>query len=456
MVTRCRHVVLLALVSMTLVTVACEKVPLLAPSGSTITLSTSTNVLAATASTTLIAQVLEQSGTPPHSGTHVNFTTTLGRIEPAEALTDLNGRVTVTFSGGGGNGTATISAVSGAATTGTNGIVKIAVGTAAVGSVHVNANPASVSALGGSTTISAAVLDINGNALSLAPVVFSTTAGTLSSSVVTTDGSGSAVTVLTTSQQAVVTASVGVQSTTTTSGSSGGGSSGGSAGGTTAPTTTTTSGQASGTVTVTVNAAPTLVITPPATASAGLPASFTFVVGAAASSGTGSSGGGSSGSSAVRDLTVRWGDGGSQSLGAVTGNAVVSHTYQSTGSYAVSATLLDSSGNSTTVATTVNVLPVATATIIITPSVPSSCTGSGTCTVSFQIQVTPPTGVGIVGATVSFGTQAIPAEAGLGGLSGSATVQAQYPAHAGAQTVSVTVTDTLNRTTAGFTTISIP
>ena len=438
MVTRCRHVAFVALVCITLVTLACEKVPLLAPSGSTITLTTSTNVLAATATTTIVAQVLEASGTPPHSGTQVNFTTTLGHIEPAEALTDLNGRVTVVFSAGGGSGTATIAAVSGGASTGANGAVKIVVGTAAVASVRVNANPASVSALGGSTAISATVLDINGNALPLVPVVFSTTAGTLSASVVTTDGSGGAVCVLTTSQQAVVTASVGAQSSTTTPST-------GTGGGTTTPATTTTSGQASGTVTVTVNAAPTLAITPPTSASAGLPASFTFAVTAAAANG-----------SAVRDLTVKWGDGGSQSLGAVTGNAVVSHTYQTTGSYAVTATLLDSSGNSTTVSTAVNVLPVASPTIIITPSVPSSCTGGGTCTVSFQIQVTPPTGVGIVGANVAFGTQAVPAEAGLGGLTGSATVQAQYPAHAGAQTVTVTVTDTLNRTTAGFTTISIP
>ena len=438
MVTRCRHVAFAALAFMTLVSVACEKVPLLAPSGSTITLTTPFNVLAATGTTNIVAQVLEASGTPPHSGTHVNFTTTLGRIEPAEALTDVNGRVTVAFSASGGSGTATIAAVSGGASTGTNGAVKIAIGTAAVGSVRVNASPASVSALGGSTSVTATVLDINGNALPLVPVAFSTTAGTLSAAVITTDGNGGAVTVLTTSQQAVVTASVGAQATTTTPSTGTG-----TGGGTTTPATTTTSGQASGTVTVTVSAAPTLVITPPTTApSAGLPASFTFAVTAATANG-----------SAVRDLTVRWGDGSSQSLGAVTGSAIVSHTYQSTGSYAVTATLLDSSGNSTTVSTAVNVLPVATTTINITPSVPSSCTGSGTCTVTFQIQITPPTGVGIIGVIVSFGTLAVPEQAGLGGLSGSATVQA----HAGAQTVIVTVSDTLGRTnSSGFTTINIP
>ena len=105
MVTRCRHVVLLALVSMTLVTVACEKVPLLAPSGSTITLTAPVNALAANGAVEIVAQVLEAAGSPPHSGTHVNFTTTLGRIEPADASTDLNGRVTVRFVANGSSGT---------------------------------------------------------------------------------------------------------------------------------------------------------------------------------------------------------------------------------------------------------------------------------------------------------------------------------------------------------------
>lgn len=49
---------------------ACEKVPLLAPSGSTITLTAATNALSANGTVTLIAQVLEAAGTPPHSGTH--------------------------------------------------------------------------------------------------------------------------------------------------------------------------------------------------------------------------------------------------------------------------------------------------------------------------------------------------------------------------------------------------
>src|SRR5678816_4602619 len=75
-----------------LLTVSCEKVPLLAPSTASITLTASATALPLNGTTDLIAQVLEQAGTPPHSGTHVIFTTTLGSVLPAEAETDVNGR----------------------------------------------------------------------------------------------------------------------------------------------------------------------------------------------------------------------------------------------------------------------------------------------------------------------------------------------------------------------------
>src|SRR6266849_3454312 len=139
---------------------ACQRVPLLAPTGSTIILTSSANALPTSATADLTAQVLQASGNPPHGGTLITFTTTLGGIEPSEARTDTNGRVVVKFSSGLANGTATIVASSGGATTGTTGAVKIAVGTAGVGRVTVNASPATVPSTGGSTKISASVFDI--------------------------------------------------------------------------------------------------------------------------------------------------------------------------------------------------------------------------------------------------------------------------------------------------------
>src|SRR5713226_1843707 len=140
-----------------LLTGACQKVPLLAPTGSTIILTSSANALPINGTADISAQVLQAGGNPPHGGTLINFTTTLGGIEPAEARTDINGRVIVKFNSGLSNGTATIVASSGGATTGTTGAVKIAIGTAALGRVSVNANPLYVPSTGGSSTITAAV-----------------------------------------------------------------------------------------------------------------------------------------------------------------------------------------------------------------------------------------------------------------------------------------------------------
>src|SRR5918995_830004 len=70
-----------------LLTSACEKVPLLAPSESNITLSASTSTLAIGGSTEVTAFVLESGGTPVQNGTLVRFSATLGRVEPAEVET---------------------------------------------------------------------------------------------------------------------------------------------------------------------------------------------------------------------------------------------------------------------------------------------------------------------------------------------------------------------------------
>src|ERR671935_2489542 len=167
--------------ALSLTLTACEKVPLLAPSGSSITLTASTNVLPVNGSTPIIAQVLEAAGTPPHSGTRITFTTSLGTIQPSEVSTDVSGRAVVTFVAGNQSGTATITALSGGASVGTNGALKILIGSAAVGGIRLSAQPTLVPSTGGNSVISATVFDVNGNTLPSALVSFTTTAGTLSS-----------------------------------------------------------------------------------------------------------------------------------------------------------------------------------------------------------------------------------------------------------------------------------
>ncbi len=417
----------LAAVAALVAAAGCDRVPLLAPSGSSITLTASANVLPANGTTTLIAQVIEASGTPPQTGTHVTFTTTLGTIRPDNASTDVNGQVHVTFDAGAASGTATITAISGGAgggttgsgtstTAGTSNQIKIAIGTAAVGAVSVTASPATVPAVGGDSTVAAHVLDTNGSPIGGIAVFFSTTAGTLSTALATSDANGQATTVLHTGTKATVTASVGV------------GTGSGSA-----------TGASSGTVVVDVNPAPTLTITPPSTApSAGLPASFTFAVAVGASG------------SAVKAVSVTWGDGLSQQLGALTGSAVVTHVYSSAGSYAVQATVTDVTGNAVAVTTVVTVITAASPTVIITPTLPSTCTT--VANVSLQLQVSVPTGIGVTSVNINFGDSS---SSDLGGLNGTATLTHSYGCTV-AVTVKVTVVDTLGRTTTGQTTFKMP
>ena len=68
-----------------LAAMACQRVALLAPTGSTITLTALSSALPLSGSTNIIAQVIEPAGTPPQRGTLITFTTSLGSIEPVEA-----------------------------------------------------------------------------------------------------------------------------------------------------------------------------------------------------------------------------------------------------------------------------------------------------------------------------------------------------------------------------------
>lgn len=371
--------------SASLFVAACEKTPFLAPTGSSISLTSATTALAVNGSATITAQVLESSGTPPHSGTRVTFTTTLGTIEPSEVSTDASGRATVTFRAGGSSGVAIIAASSGAATTSGSGgtttttggtststgdrNLRIAVGAAAVGRIVLGASPTTIPATGGTATVSAAVTDVNGNPLASVPVIFTTTAGTLGASSIITDAAGLASTTLTTSVEATVTASAGLSSGT-------GGTTGGTSGG-----TTTTTGSASASVTIKVNPVPTLTITPASTGTltAGQPVIFTVT--ATIPSGS---------TSQIRSMSIDFGDGDRSSLGAANGTTTVQHVYNnaSTQSYTVTVTLVDTLGATTSASTVIVVLPQPplAATIAFTKAV----SGSNTV-VTFTATVTPAT-----------------------------------------------------------------
>jgi len=427
---RRRFATLVVLAALPLLAAACQKVPLLAPTSSTITLIASATALPLNGSTDVIAQIVEPSGTPPHSGTQVTFTTSLGTVQPSQAETDISGRVIVKFLAGSSSGSATITATSGGASASGTNAIKILVGAAAVGRVNVGANPALVPAQGGSTTITAVVLDVNGNALSGVPVSFSTTAGALADAVVNADSNGQAQTTLRTASTATVTASVGATGAP-------------SAGTTpTTPAAGNTAGQASGSVTVGVASSPTLVITPPTTTpTAGLPAAFSFVVTAAATNG-----------SAVKDVVVNWGDGQTQDLGAITGTAVISHVYRAAGSYAINATITDSSGNVTPVSSFVTVIAPILTLAIAPPATPPSAN----LPANFTITPAAPAGDAVRDVTINWGDGTAPQD--LGAISAATTVTHVYKS-AGNYVVTGTITDvggSSNTVSTSVTVIPVP
>jgi hypothetical protein len=211
------------------VAVACDTVPLTAPSGSALTITAGSTFVPTGGTTEVTAFVAEQSGTAVQNGTTVHFATNLGRMDPVDAQTK-NGYATATFHAGDSSGVADITATSGGAGGGTpstgngdgNGTttatssntVRITVGAAAVETVLLAANPGSVPSEGGTVDLLATVTAANGRSLQGLLVTFASSEGTLSSSTAITDSNGQARVTLTTNRNATVTASAGAKQST--------------------------------------------------------------------------------------------------------------------------------------------------------------------------------------------------------------------------------------------------
>lgn len=278
-----------------LVTTACDKVALLAPTQSTITLSINSTTVAANQTAEVIATVVEQAGTAVHNGTVVTFASSVGTVEPREARTE-GGVARATFRAGTQSGTATITATSGSAV---GRLENVLVGGAAASTVTVRTDPSSVPQTGGVVQVLAVVRDASGNAVPGASVVFTADNGSLGSNSVIADQNGEARTTLNTNRQTVVRASVAGRE-----------------------------GQA----TVAIVNRPTVGLTvSSATPAVGVPVSFTITPGTVTNG------------NPVQSMTFDPGDGsGVRNLG--TGTTTVSHTYSSAGSYTATVTIVDTSG----------------------------------------------------------------------------------------------------------------
>ena len=391
--------------------VACDRVPLTSPTGSTISLSIDKSILPVNGQATVTAVVTEVSGTPVHNGTTVTFQTSLGRIDPVEALT-VNGKAVATFLAGPASGAASIHAFSGGARTGSGnssaGGVSVMIGTAGADRISVRSEPTNIPITGGTVFIAASLFDVSGNPIVNTPLVFSTDFGTLSSNSATTDGNGEARVQLTTNRTTTITVTAG-----------------------------------SKTQTFTLNAlnppSVTLACTGSPNATAGVPVSCTITTAAS---------GNASSSAPIQNVTVNWGDGtGEQPLGPLTGASTVSHTYNSPGSYTITAAATDQNSQRGTAVLTLNVTRTIP-TISISGSTTSSTVGTA---VSFT--VTPPTNPAIPTAnvTVDFGDGT---SRNLGAAGAPQTVSKVYSSP-GNYTVSATITDTVGTRNTASTAIQI-
>lgn len=340
---RGRLLVLAAVIGVVPLAPACDKVPLLAPTGTVISIFPSSTTVALNSEIELVATVIENgtvapdagtgngtgtgsssssgAGTPVHNGTVVTFTTTLGRIEPREARTN-NGQVRVKFIADGQSGTAVITAYSGGAS---GRLTNLLVGTAAAGRITVTAVNQSLPAAGGATEVTARVENQGGSPVPGVPVTFSTNAGSVNPSTAVTDANGIARTTLTTSTAATVTATAGSQT---------------------------------GNVQVGVTASLGLGMTvSPNPASAGVPTTFTIAAG-----------------SLARDAVINFGDGTPpQALGNISGNTTVSHVYSAPGNYSATISATDAGGGRQT--STASVI-VGALSVSVTPSSTNPTTGT--------------------------------------------------------------------------------
>jgi hypothetical protein len=191
----------LVVIVLAAVAAACElnQGSLLAPSDAIITVQPGTTFLAGNASTTVSVEVRRLDGSAVEDGTEIVIQASSGELDQQKLRTN-GGRATVGYRAGTITGTVRITASSGS----TFAEVTLRVGSAVPGSVSIVSNPLVLPPGGGDTELVATVSAANGDLVAGAPVVFSTTAGTLAASEVQTNDRGEARTSLRTDTTARV------------------------------------------------------------------------------------------------------------------------------------------------------------------------------------------------------------------------------------------------------------
>lgn len=189
--------------------ISCARVNPTAPDESILYVSANPTSIPAGGTTSIVTVIgYKSTGIPLSDGTVIYFSTDIGTIDPTTETK--NGKATATFTSDERSGVAHIYVTSGNATA-TPSPLEIVVGSAALSSLTIGANPSVLPPGGGRSKIIAAAFDDSGNTLSNIPVVFSTNGGTLDSGgkVLYTNQNGEVKDYLTTSTDATVTATSG-------------------------------------------------------------------------------------------------------------------------------------------------------------------------------------------------------------------------------------------------------
>ena len=169
----------------------CKKVPFYAGEGATLIISADRTTLNIGGDRTRITVVgFSSEGAALHDHTKVIFSATLGKVEPPE-IELMGGSAVVEFISGDRSGVAEIKARSGNITAEPDPL-QIIIGSAALETLSISANPSRFGPGGGRCHIRAYAFDVNGNLLAGIPLVLSTTSGTFEtgSSVYITDAQG--------------------------------------------------------------------------------------------------------------------------------------------------------------------------------------------------------------------------------------------------------------------------
>ena len=189
--------------------ISCARVNPTAPDQSILYVSANPTSIPSGGATSIVTVIgYESTGIPLPDGTVIYFSTDIGSIDSTATTKD--GIATTIFTSDERSGVAHIFVTSGNVKAEPYPL-EIIVGSAALSSLSIGANPAVLPPGGGETRITAVAFDENRNTLSNIPVVFSTTAGLLNSGgrVLYTNQKGEVKDTLTTQIDATVTATSG-------------------------------------------------------------------------------------------------------------------------------------------------------------------------------------------------------------------------------------------------------